>query len=380
MRDLHADLLSKLSTDVQPAMRFIFTSQDGGTTYDYSFDPTVTTNRSESLMFRLEPFDEYAEITLRNDDLAVPSLVGYWVDIGIGANTDSGLRYGILPRFWVKEQHTLSGGSKEGKKDLKVLLQLGGVWNICREEFVLIGSSSRPFYNDPFSELTGRTIYGIFKYLIETTLYSITGSVFQFTLDALGTQDDGVIDSLVPEPVKDPEWPLINQDAPTRHDRFIDLFERWLAYTGCYLRAKEGLAFKIIYPQSTDAVNETYYSSLSDGHVFYENTADEFLKRPNRVKVFSDISVDKDWSSFVEGEAFSDDWTNNVFTGEYVPILEIEIFSRGEITDSATADTMAAFKLNKHSAQTFGGRVIVPLDPRVELYDRVLINETRGSA
>ncbi|KKM89236.1 hypothetical protein LCGC14_1250760 [marine sediment metagenome] len=381
MRSLHADLLSKIGGNIDPAIRLVFTSQDGGTTYDYSFDPTVTTNRSESLTLRLEPFDEYCQIQLRNDDLAVPSLVGYYIDLGLGANTDSGLRYGEFPRLWVKQQHTLSGGSKNGKKDLKVLLELEGVWAVLRELFVLIGTA--PFYNDNFGNFTGKTIYGILEALLETFLYNMTGSIYDFTLDALGDQDDSIINSLVLEPVKDPERPLINQDAPghsnetslANYDTFVDVIAMLLGYTGSYLRADAGLSFKIIYPQSTDSVNETYYSSQSDGHVFYENTDREFLKIPNRVKVFGDTSEDQDWSSFVEGEAFSDDWTDSVYTGEYMHNLEIHRFGRG--ISQAAADALATFKLNKSLAETFAGRTVIPFDPRVELYDRVRILDTR---
>lgn len=387
MRALHADLLTEqLLGNPNPALACVFTDRTGGTTYDYSFDPDSLTNRLENTMYREEPFDEYAQFQLRNDDLVVPDLRGYWVDLGIGAKTGSGLRYGTYPRLWVKQQHTLSGGVKNGKKDLKTILELQGVWNILKEQYVLLGSA--PFYNDNFGELTGKTIYGILKHLIEITLtLDVTGNIYQFTLDALGDQDDGVINSLVLEPEKDPEYPLINRNAPghssetslASYDTFVDVFEMLLGYTGCYLRAGAGLTFKIIYPQSSDAVNETYYSNLSDGHVFYENTERQFLKVPNRVKVFGDTSEEQDWSSFVEGEAFSDDWilAPTTFTGEYVPVTEIHRFGRG--INQATADALARFKLNKNSAETFAGRTVVPHDARVELYDLIVVSDTRGT-
>lgn len=377
MKSIRSDLIAKqVASSIQPAIQAVFTSQDGGTTYDYSFDPTVTTNRLEYIEYREEPFDDYAKIMLRNDDMVIPDLVGYWVDLGIGANTTSGLKYGTYPRLWVKKQHALSGGTKEQRANLKVILELQGVWNILKELFVLIGSA--PFYNDNFGNFTGKTIYEILELLIEIHLYAMTGSIYQFELDALGDQDDGVINSLILEPTKDPEWPLINQKAPETYGTFVDVIEMLLQYTGCYLRAESGLAFKIIYPQSSDSVNENYYSSLSDGHVFYENTNRQFLRIPNRVKVFSDQSEDKDWSSYIEGEAFSDDWTGSIYTGEYMHNLEIKTDSRGAITDEATADALAAFILNKHSAETFGGRTIIPHDARVELYDRIVIEDSRG--
>lgn len=379
MRSLHADLISKqVASSIEPAMACIFTSQDGGTTYDYSFDPDSTTNRLEEIMYREEPFADYAQFTLRNDDLVVPDLVGYWVDLGIGAKTDSGLRYGTYPRLWVKRQHTLSGGSKNGKKDLKVILELEGVWAILREEYVLIGSA--PFHNDNYSELTGKTIYELLKYLIETSLYAITGSIYQFSLDALGDQDDGIINSLILEPTKDPENPLINKNAPERYDTFVDVFEWLFTFTGCYLRAGAGLTFKIIYPQSTDSVNETYYSSMSDGHVFYENTERQFIKIPTRVIVYSDQSADKDWSSFIRGDAYNaDDWdlSQGVYIGEYVPSIEFKIDSDGFITNEATANALASHILNKHTAETFAGRTVVPHDARVELFDRIRVVDTR---
>lgn len=374
MRSLHADLIAKQGGDIQPAILSVFTSQGEGTAYDYSFDPTVTTNRLEYIEYRQEPFDDYAQFMLRNEDLVVPDLRGYWVDLGIGANTDSGLRYGTYPRLWVKRQHTLSGGTKEQRANLKVILELEGVWNILREMSVLIGDA--PFYNDNNGQLTGKTIYGILEYLIETTFSDLTG--LSFTLDALGDQDDTVINSLILEPEKDPENPFLNQNAPDSFETFADVFERLFAWTGCYLRAKDGLAFKVIYPQSTDAVNETYYSSLTDGHVFYENTERQFVKAPGRIKVFSDQSGDGSWDPFIEGEAFSDDYTNEVFTGEYVPIIDIKADGNGVLTSQAVADNLATFILNKHLAETFGGRTIVPHDSRVELYDKILVEDSRG--
>ena len=282
MRSLHADLLSKQLTGGQPANQVVFTSRDGATTYDYSFNPTLTTNRLEEIEAHWEPFDDYCVMILRNDDLAVPDITGYYVDLGMGYNTDSGLRYGTRPRLWIKKRHVLSGGGKEQKKDLKVILELEGVLNILKEQKVLIGAP--PKYQDNFGELTGKTIYGMLEYLIETTLTLWTG--ITFTLDALGDQDDGIINTLVLEPVHNYIQPFLNPNAPNSFESYLDVFERLLAFTGCYLRPEASCAFKIVYPQSTDAVDETYYSSMADGHVFYEYTNRDYVKIPNLVKVF----------------------------------------------------------------------------------------------
>ena len=63
MRDLDAALLTtQVTGNAVPAFQAVFTDRTGSTTYDYSFDPDSRTNRLENIMYRLEPFADYAHI------------------------------------------------------------------------------------------------------------------------------------------------------------------------------------------------------------------------------------------------------------------------------------------------------------------------------
>ncbi len=77
-RTLHADLLTTQQLAYfSPAFQCIFKDKSGATVADYSFDPTVTTNRLEGITHYEEPFDTgdpESTIILRNNDVAVPEL------------------------------------------------------------------------------------------------------------------------------------------------------------------------------------------------------------------------------------------------------------------------------------------------------------------
>ena len=164
---LHADLETAQRAGyptggVQPYLPLVFTR--GATTYDYTFNPTLTTTRALQLEHHEEPWDDYGAIILRNNDLAVPDLRGYYLDIGYGAQTASGLRYSTAPRLWVKEQKEVSvTGGQDG---LRVLLTLGGKMRIFREQRIQLGDAHT--YRDENRALTGKTIYATLEYLIET--------------------------------------------------------------------------------------------------------------------------------------------------------------------------------------------------------------------
>ena len=71
----------------KPYLPLVFTSKDGLTTVDYSYVHVSTTNRLLYIEHSEFPYDDSAIIILQNNDLAVPDLKGYWVEIGYGDNT-----------------------------------------------------------------------------------------------------------------------------------------------------------------------------------------------------------------------------------------------------------------------------------------------------
>ena len=136
-RTLQADLLTAQVSGFptggySPAVRCILTSKNGLTLIDYSFDPTVTTNRLRHVEQTEERENDSGIILLSNYDKIVPSVLGYQVDLGWGLNTSSGLQEdsAVTSRLWVMVQSDISGGPKGAKPQLYTLLQLQGVWQV----------------------------------------------------------------------------------------------------------------------------------------------------------------------------------------------------------------------------------------------------------
>jgi len=435
--------------DYKPAVRCIFTSKDGVTTHDYSFDPTVTTNRLLHAQQVEERESDSGVILLQNNDRSVPvDLNGYYVDIGWGQNTSSGVLYteangAVTPRLWVMQQHDISGGQKDAKKELFTLFQLQGVWSaILNQQPVRLGTA--PYYQYTLTDignsfniipdLTNLTIYGVLEYLIETGLTDqvshaitagsfITGTNYRietvgttnftligastntvdviftatgagsgtgtakpaFTLEALGTQDDGYINSVIPFPsTTEPKDLLrtINADSPGLFQTYGELIISLLELTKCVLIPRTGLAFKIIYPQSSDTADETYYTSTTDGHPFYEVENRRLNMTPNHVEVFGTDPEANEGHWFdpdhytTAPTTFTPEAIEAAYTGTFMPVT-LMISEDGLDTESE-ADTRAAELGWQMKDQLVGTRVIIPMDARVEPYDRVQVKDTRS--
>lgn len=402
-KSIHADLLAtQTATSVSPYIRLIFTHRTGTPTYDYSFDPTVTTNRLLQITHREAPLSSYGNITppglpvdativLRNEDLVVPDLSGYYVDIGYGANTASGLRYSSTPRLWVSAQNEVSASiMNSSKASNNVVLNLVGVGVIMNIMPCLIGEALYVedngrvwLYQDRSGNLRDKTIYSVIEYLIETVLTAATG--FTFTLDALGTQDDGIINNsnVIPWPTAttpEEDFYFLHPDAPEKFDTIGFMVNALMAKTKCYLLPEPNLAFKVVYPQASDSVNETYYSSLSSGHVFYENSE---VKSP-AIPAYAILYGNKveDWSDAVVARAYSDEYDLSAppavtYTGAFVPIIQVG--AEPTFTNQAQLEAFAASLVQKAKQGTFSGRTVVPHDARVELFDRVAVLDARGT-
>ena len=332
-----------------PYVKLKFTSKDGGTTYDYS-------SRLLELEHHEDPYNDYAVIRLRDDDLTVVDLTGYWVQIGYGFYTgnnvaepngdNAGNEYSYSSRLWVKWQ---SPSSAEGI--LRQTLRLEGMWSVLGEYVLLLGDP--PFYNE---EYTTTTVYGIITAFLADVS---TGTGYTFTLDALGTQDDGIINTFLPDFT-------INQVA---YEDVRSLINTLMEMTKCYLRAQAGLAFKVIYPRTDDANNEEYYSYQA--HFFYEYTEKVNLLIPNRVIVFA---------YFGEGIPLSDliTATVNDTTQQARYMLVTGLYQAALITNLTDALNRADAILTRLKAEMLSGRLIIPHDSRVELYDKVRVYDTRG--
>jgi len=406
-RTLHADLLTAQTAGYPtggyaPALRCIFTSKDGGTTHDYSSNPTLTTNKLLYVQQTEEKYSDPGVILLQNNDRTVPAdLTGYYVDLGWGHNTASGVKWdtaagAVAPRMWVMHQSDISGGPKNAKREIYTQFSMSGVWGaVLNTQPVLVTSyPSRDIDIHRHDEsnwmlsLMNKTIYDVLEQLIENELSTQTG--LTFTLDAIGTQDDGQISTVIPFPTElEDSIRIINADSPWYFQTYGSLIKSLLQLTKCVLVPRAGLAFRIIYPQASDTADETYYSSVADGHPFYEVENRRLNMVPNHIVIYG--GEDETYGiPLYEGHWFDTDhfstWVSPAETATYDgPFMEVkasgdtnsELWETGLLSDAEciTRATELGWQLKD---QILGTRVVVPMDARVELYDRVKVVDTRA--
>jgi len=486
MKALNADLLQAQTQGYptggyQPAVRLILTSKDGGTTYDYSFDPTLLTNVLQHVEQVENPFNDSGAILISNYNRALPDdLRGYWVELGWGMNTVSGVHFEgadncITPRLWVISQSDISGGQKNAMPGLYKSYSLSGVWD-CVLNVQPLRLGIDPYYQDENGLLAGKTIYGCLEYLIETTLSAQTGETF--LIEALGTQDDGLISTIIPFPIVASGSFVVgvtyriltvgttdfvteqlasantigvlfvaqvvgtgngtatssslsmNTNTPSSFETYGSYIRRLCGLTNCFPRATFGRSFKIIYPQSSDAVDKTYYSSQSNGHPFYEVEHRQLNMTPNHIEIFGglDTSVEPPiptvvghWydtehytivtaGSFVVGNIYfiltvgSTDFTligasaNTIgiqftatdvgvgdgtaqeYSGPFMPVTGVPSggsnWFQGNTTSGECDDQAAAYGLQLKE-QSMGMRIVIPMDAAPELYDNIQVQDTR---
>jgi hypothetical protein len=360
MRTLSAALLTEQSAvKVTPYVKFMLTSADLGTTYDY-------TSRVLNLEHHEVAYNDYATVVLRNDDRGVADdLRGYWVQIAYGYITGNNVadvegaesagngataEYSYTPRLWVKSQQELSSPG-----NLKTILELEGMWSILKErQWVNTALDPPDFFYKAYSTDTA--------YAIISALLVQAG----FTLDAIGDQSDGIIDVLTPT------ISINGSDGIDSFDYYDYIIYRILSMTKCYLRAKTALSFKVIFPQTTDAVKETYYS----------NSQPQFTEYLERKKALVPNHIYVLWGY----DAATNTWTFSAATvGEAADTTEIaayrdvpESIKAAELTSEADADNRAAAILTRRKAELLGGHLITRHDCSVELYDRIEVIDSRG--
>jgi len=326
MRDISSSLLAaQQAVSGTPYVGLVFVNPDGG------FENY--TSRAKLVEHHEEPYNDYATILLDNHDREVVDLTGYHIQICYGHDGDCVQ----TARLWVKAQSEIS---VEGQ--LAVILSLEGAWSLMGEQLLRIGSP--PLYND--QPYTTQTVYSILRTLIETELVAATG--FNFSLAALGDQDDGIINDFIP------------QFSPNQvaFDDFNTLVQTLMAMTHCYLRARAGLAFQIIYPRTGGGVDETYYSYQA--HYFFEFIEQRNIIVPNHIIVFCN-QHEEGWVSelVITGEAEDTDQI-----AKYMEV--IGLYTAPTITTQGDADDRADAILSKLQGEIVSGRLVITHDCRVE--------------
>ena len=353
MRTIHADLED---------------AQISGAADPYLYLEINSTNyasRLISLTHIEEPYRNVATIVLANSDrhfnVSANDLLGKSFTIGYGYVTTSGNKYlgdgsgsEAMPTLEVKSQSLVS---MEGK--LVCILSCEGGWMKLRE-FNFISTADPPYFNISFTATD--TVFE----LIEKALVEVG-----FTLNAIGDQDDGIINSFNP----------IFVANPLSYENPATIIYDLIRMTKSYVREVEGGAFEIIYPQDSDDVEETYYNYQAP--YFKEYVEKKNLLIPNHIVVFCNrepVTLEWDTSSYplITGHARDpDQFTGETYDGSYEEVIEYHIAPFiGSQTD---ANDRAAAILTRYKAETLAGRVVLPFhDCRVELYDKVSVLDNRG--
>jgi len=345
-----AFLAAQQAATNSPYCKLVFTSKDAGTTVDLSTDSSVYGNRILLIDHTEEPYDDYATIIFRNHDRTVPSMKGYWTEIGYGYTIDGTPQYlgdgtnePAPPRLWIKHQQTISSGGK-----LWELLELEGMWAKLREQVIRLGSP--PLYTKSY---TTDTIYNIIGYIL---------AELGMNLNAL-VEDDGIIDSL------QPQFDINAQPF----EYAASLIYRLLNMTASYLKALDDLEFEIKYPQSSDSVDLTFYSDAAP--YFYEYLERDNVLVPNHFLVYGNEGTDGLWTSYLSSAS-----THGVDQAEIDAYDEIyRIVLAGSLTTQASVNSRAASLLARAKFEAMAGRMYAPHDARVELYDRLAIEDSRGT-
>lgn len=193
--------------------------------------------------------------------------------------------------------------------------------------------------------------------------------LIQIVIEAMGwtwttvADSDGIID--VFKPMFD-----IGQGG---YEPGAAIIYRLIWMTKSYLRAMPSKTFETVFPQTSDAVNETYYSNQAPWFIEYNEQSK--LLEPNSILVLCNQDPNMEWGTdaypLMYGTASDTDQI-----AKYVEI--VEPFLAGNIRDQTDADNRADAILTRLKAETLGGRCLLPFhDCRVELYDKISVLDYR---
>ena len=209
---------------------------------------------------------------------------------------------------------------------------------------------------DPYSNTFNatHTVYGLMELIIEGAL--------GWTLEDT-PPDDGIIDTFSP----------VFEINKLPYENAAALLYRLIWMTKEYLRPRASKTFQCVYPEEDDTPDETYYSDKA--HWFIEYVEKTNLLIPNSIVVLCNQDPgDLKWNTtaypLIVGTA-----SDATEIAKYNEV--IEVFIAGSITTQANADLRASAILTKLRAETSAGRLVIPHDARVEMYDKISVKDSR---
>lgn len=310
-----------------------------------------------------EAYRDRAVLIFQNSDRSMydVDLTGKMFRIGYGHITgnavaepdgnNSTAEYSYSAPLWVKNQWFTSS---EGT--LLCQLYCEGAWMYMREQLVIAYGTS-PYFDIVFDKLY--TIYELMEALIE--------SAMGWSLAATPSPDDTILNTF--KPVFD-----INS---LPYENFASVLYRLIGMTMCYIRIKSNVGFdypelEIVYPMEGDSADEKFYSYKAPYFIEYNEKVNLLI--PNTINVLCNQNEDGSWSpeTIIIGYA-----SEPAEAAKYTEVSDL--FIDGTIDNASDANLRASAILTRVQAEQLAGRLVIPHDARIELYDKVRILDRRGT-
>lgn len=362
MRTLSAPLLAaqKGATCTPYVTITMAVGKGGGTSYTYA--TTDSPSRLKSVKLVENPYSDSAIIVLRNNDKSITTnFLGMYTTVTFGYNIGGTPtvpdELGPAP-MWVKRQFQLSRGG-----DTDIVLYLQGCWSMLSERFD-IGSllgGTRPYYEVDYSASADH-VYDVISAVIVAAGFSMV---------ALGTHDDGIVESLQPD--------YVVNSVP--FDSYYVVLYRLLDMTRLFGRFERSAGadlaqFRLLYPYSYSDFHRTFTSDQTGSDYQFKNFEwTDHLLNPTHVWVVAHRvnTADGVWND------------GDIDVGEYSMATEnsypdIVQYHIAETLDSEVkADARAKVIAIRQWMEESLGRIVVQHDCGLELYDYVKIRDKRGA-
>lgn len=305
-----------------------------------------------------------ATIILRNNDNLVQDLRGYSVDTRFGEITAVGYESELVPRLFVHTQNFHSSTSK-----YYVEINLLGLEDMLDQPCIL-NTADAPYH---YAHYVDMTIFGMMQHILGAGVTLQAPYGIQLYEDY---QDDGIINTFMPDFKINDTLFLPNYESgvtsTTSHETYRDVLLRLLWMTKQYMVAENGQrGYKLKFPSVEDPIHETYYSYQQP--YFYELIHRENLTNPNNFIVYCDI--DPETGLFRNaGQPIG----NAKDEEAYALYPKVNQSWAPDITQQYDADLRAQVLLERSQIRNKGGRLITPIDMRVELMDKVKTFDARA--
>lgn len=352
--------------------------------------------------------------------------------------------YSYSPRMWVTKQTLVSGGNKNATPNLYSVLEMKGVWSTVlnvqpirygvapyfRDEsealanqtivacmstligglntqigagtanpFSLVALTAAPSGDDgiisstayaPFPLVTfsdtAQALEAGQRYRVASTLANTTHSWSEVgaAATAIGTEFIAITTGFAAGTACSGTALLLrlpfNENTPVDFETYGTYFRRLLQDTKTTMRAQSALAFKIMFAQTADAYDKTYYSSTASGHAFYEAQDSNLTMMPNYIEVRGyDYTVNPPTPTIIGKWVDSTHWSGTAiptdYIGSFMPV--VKTYTQEALSSSAACSTLAETLGRQLKSQMMGGRLIIPMDIGVEIGDRVKITDLR---